>query len=394
MRFLGELELRGFLSFGPDTPALALRSLNVLVGPNGSGKSNLIEAIHLLRSAPGDLLSPILRGGGVGEWIFKGDGSSEGRSSGRAELGATVVSAGPSQPELHYQLGFSEVGQSFRLMEESLALGKPWEGLPFPHLIYGFEDSRPELTVRGEVRDRVEEGLEPGRSILSQRRDPKHHPEITRLARDLARIRIYRNTPPGGWASARLPQKMDLPNDFLSEDGRNLGLMLNRLRRMPEVKARLLEELRNLYPVIRDVDVQIEGGTVQVFIQEGRNIIPAVRLSDGTLRYLCLLVVLLHPDPPPLICIEEPELGLHPDILPEIGLLLAEASEKTQLIVTTHSDILVDAMTPWPESVVIFDKEAGSTTMRRLDAGALASWLENYRLGELWTRGDLGGTRW
>ncbi len=63
----------------------------------------------------------------------------------------------------------------------------------------------------------------------------------------------------------------------------------------------------------------MEGGTVQVFFQEGRNTIPATRLSDGALRYLSLLTILLHPTPPPLVCIEEPELGLHPDILPTVA---------------------------------------------------------------------------
>jgi predicted ATPase len=117
-------------------------------------------------------------------------------------------------------------------------------------------------------------------------------------------------------------------------------------------------------------------------------------LSDGTLRYLCLLAILCHPEPPPLLCIEEPELGLHPDVLPSLAQLIVEASERTQLIVTTHSDVLVDAMTEQPESVVVCEKHDGRTEMRRLRKEDLTVWLNKYRLGQLWAKGELGGTRW
>ena len=92
-----------------------------------------------------------------------------------------------------------------------------------------------------------------------------------------------------------------------------------------------------------------------------------------------------------MICLEEPELGLHPDILPGLADLLREASERCQLIVTTHSDTLVDALTDTPESIVICEKESGQTRLKRLDKKELSHWLEKYRLGELWTSGRAGG---
>jgi predicted ATPase len=116
--------------------------------------------------------------------------------------------------------------------------------------------------------------------------------------------------------------------------------------------------------------------------------------SDGTLRYLCLLAILCDPEPPPLVCIEQPELGLHPDILPKVADLLLQASQRTQDIVTTHSDVLVDAMTEHPEAVVVCEKHEGESEMHRLRQDELASWLGKYRLGQLWTRGQIGGTRW
>ena len=231
-------------------------------------------------------------------------------------------------------------------------------------------------------------------SILAQRKDPEHYPELTYLGEVLGKIRIYREWSLGRYSSPRIPQSADLPNDFLAEDGSNLGLVLSRLKREPRIKKQLLEALMELYAGITDFDVIIEGGTVQTFLEEEDITVPATRLSDGTLRYLCLLAVLHHPKPPRLICIEEPELGMHPDILPGLAALLRAASERCQLVVTTHSDVLVDALTEAPETVVICEKHDGETTFSRLDKCDLAPWLEKYRLGELWTSGELGGNRW
>jgi predicted ATPase len=208
-------------------------------------------------------------------------------------------------------------------------------------------------------------------------------------------VRIYREWAFGRSAVFREPQKADMRNDILEEDFSNLGLFLNRLKtRSPIAKKAILSGLKDLYEGITDFDVLIEGGTVQVFFTEGDFVIPATRLSDGTLRYLCLLAILCDPEPPPFICIEEPELGLHPDILPKVASLLRTAAERTQIIVTTHSDILVDAMTDCPEVVVVCEKNEGKTEMNRLSPKDLKVWLEKYRLGQLWIEGQLGGKRW
>ena len=122
--------------------------------------------------------------------------------------------------------------------------------------------------------------------------------------------------------------------------------------------------------------------------------IPASRLSDGTLRYLSLLAVLLQPSPPPVVAIDEPELGLHPDIIPHVAELLVEASARMQLIVTTHSRLLVDALGGIPSSVVVCSKEDGQSRFERLDAKALSGWLDSFSLGDLWSKGEIGGNRW
>lgn len=166
--------------------------------------------------------------------------------------------------------------------------------------------------------------------------------------------------------------------------------MLNRLSRRLEVKQRFIKALRNLYAGVSDFHVNIDYGTVQVFIQEGNVSVPATRLSDGTLHYLCLLAVLCDPTPPPLVCIEEPELGLHPDTVALLADLLVEASDRMQLVVTTHSDALVSALTGQPHAIVTCERPVSGTELRRLDPKKLASWLEEYRLGDLWRMGELG----
>ena len=386
---LRRLELRNLLSFGPVGSAVELGPLNVLIGPNGSGKSNLVEAISLLQAAPRDLAAAIREGGGVHDWLWKG-------GSGQAVATIdTVVGYPNGRGPLHYRLSFSEIAQRTEVTDERLEDEQARPGEPKPFFYFGYEGGRPMLSVTGaDHRQLQREDVDLQQSILSQRKDPDQYPEITWLGRQLEAIRIYRNWSFGRFTPPRAPQPADLPNVHLDEEGRNLGLVLNRLRRSGEVKKRLVEELRDLYEEINDVDVSVEGGTVQVFIQEHRWTIPATRLSDGTLRWLILLTILLHPEPPPLVCIEEPELGLHPDLVTRLAVLLLDAAQRTQLVVTTHSDVLVDALSEAPEAIVVCEKSGGSTVMRRLEPDALKSWLEKYTVGQLWRRGDIGGNRW
>ena len=382
-----EICLRNLLSFGPETEPLEMRPLNVLIGPNGSGKSNLIEGISLLRSAPTHLAAPVRDGGGIRDWLWRGEKSPT------ATLAAVVENPRGKQP-LRHTIEFTETAQKFELVDERIESSEPDSGHEERLFFYRYQNGRPVLSVGGDRRELKREDVNPEESILSQRKDPDQYPEITYLGRQYARVRLYREWAFGRYAVPRRPQEADQPNDQLSEDFRNLGLVLNRLGRDPKVQRLVVENLQRLYPDIENYHVNIEGGTVQVFFHESGFAIPATRLSDGTLRYLSLLVVLCHPDPPPLICIEEPELGLHPDVLTTVARLLKEASARTQLIVTTHSDILVDELTDEPESVIVCEKLDGATKMERLSTERLRHWLDKYRLGELWTKGELGGTRW
>jgi predicted ATPase len=107
----------------------------------------------------------------------------------------------------------------------------------------------------------------------------------------------------------------------------------------------------------------------------------AHHLSDGTLRFMALAVLLLQPAPPSLIVIDEPELGLHPAAIELLAALLHEAADRTQLLVATQSPTLIDHFEP--EEVVVVDRVNGASRFNRLEKEPLRQWLEDYALGEL-----------
>ena len=267
-----------------------------------------------------------------------------------------------------------------------------------PDFSYKFRDGNPMVSreAGGDGSGAVGAGpVAIDESILSQ--SPHFlstYPEMTYLRDVCSSIRLYRDWQFGRMNVLRGAQLVDVRQDRLEPDLSDLGMFLNRLRQDPGTKAKLIEKLSDAYEGLTDFELDFQGGSVGVYFAEGDLAVPASRLSDGSLRYLCLVALLLDPDPPTLIGLEEPELGLHPDLIPKIADLLVGASSRCQLVVTTHSDVLVDALSERPDSVVVCEKYDGHTTMRRLDGTELAHWLETYRLGQLWTSGELGGVRW
>ncbi len=403
-RFIRTIRLRNFLSYGEDGEETELGPLNVLIGPNASGKSNLIEAMTLLRAAPSDLHAPIRQGGGVREWIWKG-----GEGAATAEIEVTVQQPPSGIMPLRYRLCFAEAGQKFELVDEVIENEEPQPGYDDAYFFYRFQNGRPAVNVRTEpatpsasifpVRDERQkrslqiEGLDLNQSVLAQRKDPDQYPELTFLGKRFEAMKLYREWNLGRGTEPRKAQPADAREDFLEQDAKNLGMVLNDLAHHSEAGPRLLENLKRLYHGVERVTTKIHAGTVQVYVHEQAvGAIPATRLSDGTIRFLCLLTVLCHPSPPPLVCIEEPELGLHPDALAILAELLVKASERTQIIVTTHSDILVSQLTDVPESVIVCERDDGGTHLRRLERERLEEWLRKYSLGELWLMGEIGGT--
>ncbi len=399
-KFIKTIRLKNFLSYGNNHNWLELESLNVMIGPNSSGKSNLIEALGILNSAPKDLAAPIRMGGGVSEWLYKGASGSS-----FAEIDVTIARDGEAPP-LRYRLVFTEVGRRFELVDEAVECERPTkpddEDVDF---YYRYQRGKPVLSMRSAAtnsdqaenlpisRTLKKEDLEADQSILSQIKDPVQYPELTSLGADFLKMKFFREWNLGPYAPPRQARKVDLPEDFLLEDASNLGLVLNDLQNQPATKRIILEKLRVFNDSIEDITTKVYGGTIQIFLHQSglKQPVSAMRLSDGTLRFICLLAVLCHPNPPEIVCIEEPELGLHPDVLPLIADLLMEASNRTQLFVTTHSDVLVSALSEAPECVIICEQDDSGTRLFRLEKEKLADWLKKYSLGELWRMGEIGG---
>lgn len=390
---LKSIALQGFLSYGPEAVTIPLTPLNVLIGPNGSGKSNLVEALSVLRAVPKDLPLPIRQGGGVKDWLWR-EGKTVAALARLEILFAKGQVAEPGKPAVRYRLVFGAEGGSFTVIDERIENEQPEGRSAKPYFYFGYEGGRAMLNLKKRHRELQRAEIDPTQSILSQIRDPEAYPELTRVADLLRRILIYRSWQFGPDASVRSGCRADVRTDALSESFDNLPARLAVLMGTPSVKRRLIDLVGELAPGFDDLVVVPEGGSLQLYLTEGSRSVPAHRLSDGTLRYLCLLAILLDPDPVPLVVIEEPELGLHPDMLPTLRDLMVAASAKTQLIVTTHSTQMVDAMTDYADSVLVCEKKNGPSVISRLSQGDVDRWREHGSLGTLWMKGDLGGTRW
>ncbi len=249
----------------------------------------------------------------------------------------------------------------------------------------------------GKVRFGAElSAIPPTQSVLELYKSPLDPTPITRIGRQLETIRIYREFRTTGDSQARRGVSTSTRKDFLDEGGDNLAVVLLDMD-FKGLHDGVQAYLHRFCDRFKDVKVRLDGPIAKTYIEESGLLEPLVswRLSDGTLKFLCLLAVLLEKELPPLICIEEPEVGLHPEAIQIVAEALVEASGRTQLIVTTHSEALIDALSDRPEDVLVTERDFDNgTQFRRLDKDQLSVWLERYSLGQLWRKGELGGNRW
>jgi predicted ATPase len=396
--FLKSVRPVNLLSFGPETTQIELRPLNLLIGPNGSGKSNLVEVFGLLRDLTSkEPWSAVLETGGVDEWIWKG----------HSKMGADAV---PPSIQIGYrsfdgsgtrnykvELTKNPSTYSFTLRSETI-----WTEVPEDHRRQIYVNRPPDgpdaaYIYVGTSQMSKAKMLDTGTSLLSQLVDPFNYDELFYLGQKLSKIDLYRDWVFGVDVNPRDPQPVGLGGTNLDEDLRNLAQVLKAWRDRGEqtVFDQLIELMQKFYEPVKDVDAELVGTHIRVVIKESSGFnTPAIRLSDGTLRWLALVVILLNPNPGPVTCIEEPELGLHPDMIATLADLLRAASTRTQLVVTTHSQALVECFSDDPESICVCEKDASGTQVRRLNREQLSVWLEDYSLGQLWAKGEIGGNRW
>jgi predicted ATPase len=351
---------------------LKLRSINVLTGPNASGKSNLYNSVFLLaKAAAGGFAQVIAEEGGMPSVLWAGARKSRSLGSGRMEpvrmhLGVKTdtfnYELACGLPKLQGPIPTSQFRSAFAMdpevKEEHVWMDSPG-GLKVTFFQRGPKgawilDSDERLTdYSGE--------LQPTESVLSQLREPHLYPELSALRTEMSRWRFYHHFRTDAESPLRHPQ-VGVRTPVLSHDGRDLAAALQTINEIG-MSEELHEAIRQAIPgASLEIEHDEDNGTFAVLLRMPglKRPLRARELSDGTLRYLCLLAALLSPRPPALLALNEPETSLHPDLLEALAQQMVNAARTSQLWVVTHSAKLAE----------LVEKHSGESPIRlQLDHG-------------------------
>jgi len=375
MNLLTRIELKGFKSI--KDAALDLRPLNVLIGANGSGKSNLISFFGLLRRmVVGELQASIAIAGGANSLLYYGAKTTRQMEA--------VLQFGEADPLREYSFRLAHSAGDVLVFEDETIEYSSWEsGLPTAeplgvgHRETGLRDldaKRARADRLGKVYNVVENAFW---FFLSSPRVFQFHDTS---------------------AEAHVRQNCEIDqNHELMSNGRNLAAVLYKLHeQQPDCYKRIVDTVRLIAPFFADfvlAPLELNPRYIQLRWRErGREYdFGPHQLSDGTLRAMALVTLLMQPpeNMPGLIIIDEPELGLHPYAIAILASLLKTASHHTQIIVATESPVLLNHFAP--DDIVVTERRMGETTFRRCQESELKEWLAEYSLGQLWEKNVLGG---
>lgn len=373
---------------------IPLGSLTILVGPNGSGKTNVLNVLRFLASTVRfDLAAAVGEWGGMGR--VKRQGSSRPGRNVTIKISGQLTrhSSYNALDEYLLRFGLTQTGALTRSEEFTF---KRTKGRGRRITVSG---RHVEIGPEGETSDgepdrrRLATAQTTGLSTLPRLADDEGGEGIRALAEFLSSIRVLEPD----MLEARWPSKM-IPG-HLADDAGNLAAALHHLALSDEEAFEsLLDEMRYCLPGLDSIDFVPVGGpgrAIAVALRES-GVASPVYLEDasfGTVRLLALLTALHEPDPPPLTAIEEVDHGLHPYALDVLVDRLRAASDRTQILVTTHSPTLVNRLHSSELVVCARDAETGSSLIPCIDSASLNRAQENseLRLGELWFAGALGG---
>jgi len=363
MEKLINVSLSGFKSIRR-LEELELGDLNILVGANGAGKSNFIYFFRMLSwtlANLGNLQTFIARYGGGSSFLFDG---AEKTPHMKAIL-TFETNTGNNQ----YKLKLSHAaGDTFVFVEEQ----------------YRYSDK-----TFSQERNWTSLGAGHKEAKLLERNDKTAQFICSMLRRCV--VYQFHNTS----ETSRIRQQWDLQDArYLKEDGANLAPFLHRLRESHSAYyRRIVETLRLIAPFFNDFFLEPENGRVLLkWTEKGSDIVfGSHQASDGTLRVMALLALLMQPeeDLPAVLILDEPELGLHPYAITIVAGLLRSVSRRSQVILSTQSSVLVDQFEP--KDVIVVDRQERESTFRRLGTDELKEWLEDYSLAELWEKNVIGG---
>jgi predicted ATPase len=385
------LDIKGFRSL--KNTHWAPNHLNVVIGPNGAGKSNLLRFLELITiSAQASLGKYIQSLGGMDPLVWDGQVSNI-----ICKLKMSSVDEEKQQDaSLIYELELARLGYSstYRIGQERLINEKfiTMDDKPISVFLERNQSKSLIFVEKDNALKTLEESISEEESLLSMAATPfTANRLMARFQRQLASWKIYHDVSVERNARIRQPVVTRTERQ-VDVDGQNLISVLHTLytenrefrydinTAMRAAFGNEFEEL--MFPPAADQRTQLR--VLWKSLQRGQS---ATELSDGTLRFLFLLTVLAAPAP--LIAIDEPELGLHPAMLPIIAEYAAEAAETTQIILTTHSPQFLDAFTDTQPTITVALCQQGETQLKNLSGEALAYWLEQYSLGTLFSSGEL-----
>jgi predicted ATPase len=374
-----DLAIRGFRRLSD--VRLNLRDLSVMIGANGTGKTSILDVLSLLaKSAQGKLSESISDMSGLSN-ILTFDRADEMR------LGISMTV--PGYEPLEYSLKLRTQGVNYVISEEKLSQQSHRYESPFVHIdSHGPEIRYFEVGQKRIVRPNWE--YKPLESSLSQVPKMFQQPEDFRNRLSSSTFYHVLNVDPR--SPVRLPQPMQ-PAVLPGRNGEELVSCLYNLRESERNRFDAIEDsLRAAFPRFDRLDFPpVAAGTLALAWRETGFSKPLYmhQLSEGTLRFLWLATLLQSPGLTALTLLDEPEVSLHPELLSILADMLREASNRTQLVVATHSDRLIRFLQP--KEIVIMDAdESGMSTLKWADELDLEAWLKDYSLDELWSNGRLG----
>jgi predicted ATPase len=404
-----QIKITHFYSFKETTIDLHPET-NILIGINGSGKSNFLRVIRLLREGVGGVgLKKHIYDhlGGFDNCLFKGVKREQSQS---IDIQFTLDGAKITEGEygyrftddILYEISISKSAGNFTnyYIKEKISTIKGFNYLNFESGI-GFLTERV-LENNSHSNKRVGEtqrikytDFDQQELVLAEISDSERYPALVALKRAIKDIMVYDyfDTTPKS-----LIRKPMLPTSErrLLADGTNLTQILNTIKINHKAQYRkIIEMLQEVNPNFSGFDFNLVGTNIELMLEENGldSSIHVSAISDGTLRYLCLLAVLYNPERGRLICIDEPEVGLHPDMILNIANAIKEASEGSTMIISTHSENLLNYFEI--ENAKVFGKdEHNSTTVTSYTQAQFEGWYEEFTLGKMWRQGDLGGVRY
>lgn len=367
---LTNIHLEGFKSVNGEGQDIPIGEITVLLGANGAGKSNLIAFFKMLNyMMTGALQIYIGESGFADSLLYYG---SKRTPRLRASL---TFSNSDSEDTYHFALSHA-AGDTLIFTEESFVWQKRDSDTPYVvQLDPGSKESR--LTEKGES-DKTAAVIS---SLLKWCRVFQFHDTSKEAKiRNSGNIEDYK---------------------FLKSDGGNLAAFLCALQQKEETRPyyqRIVRYVRMAMPQFHDFVLQPsfrnENKIILNWCELGSEyLFGSHQISDGSLRFMALATLLLQPPKmlPKVIVLDEPELGLHPAAISILAGLIRAASQHSQVLLATQSTRFVDEFDPENIVVVERDEKEKCSVYRRLDAAALAQWLERYSLSELWEKNVIGG---